>query len=142
MSQSAMVAVPVNTLCRITQSLAFFSDWTVPELKSVASCCQTLKCTSPTRIIKLNGLEPYAYFLVKGSVTLETARGDVRTIHANDADAGYPIAHIRPSPYEVIAAQGSELLRIEGSKLRSHQAQHKPARLFAEEEVIGLLPSF
>ena len=75
---------------------------------------------------------------MKGSVTLESSRGDLRTINAGDPDAGYPISHVRPSPYEVIAAEGSELLRIEGSKLRSHQAQHKPARFFADEEVAGL----
>lgn len=138
MSQSATVAVPVNKLVRITQSLTFFSDWALPELKSVASCCQTLECKAPTRIIKLNGLEPYAYFLVQGSVTLKGARGEVRTISVGEPDAGYPIAHQRPSPYEVIAAKGSELLRIEGSKLRSHQAQHKPARFFSEQEVEGL----
>lgn len=138
MSQTSAVSVPPSTLCRMTQGLAYFNDWSVPEIRSIAPCSRLIKLTTAARIMKLNGLEPFAYFLVKGAVMVESPAGESRTIAVGDPDAGYPIAHVRPCPYDVMATEGSELLRIEASKLRSHEVQRKPARLFAEDEVVGL----
>ena len=138
MSQAPAVSVPVGTLRRIAHALPYFNDWTIPEIKSLAPCCRSLQLAEPECIMQVNGLEPFAYFLVKGEVALESPEGEYRTIREGDPDAGYPIAHIRPSPYNVTAAAGSQLLRIEASKLRSHQARRKPARLFADDEVEGL----
>ncbi|RLU02195.1 MAG: HDOD domain-containing protein [Ketobacter sp.] len=138
MNQASAGPVPVSLLCRITHGLPYFSDWSIPEIKSIAASCRTVHLAAPTRIMAFNGIEPFAYFLVKGEMAVETPSGEVRTIRVGDPDAGYPIGQVRPSPYNVIAAQGSELLRIEASKLRSHQVQRKPAQLFANDEVAEL----
>ncbi|MGB3623874.1 HDOD domain-containing protein [Ketobacter sp. MCCC 1A13808] len=138
MSQATSVSVPVTNLCHISRTLPYFSDWSAPELKSVVSGCRTLQMSAPQRIIQVNGMEPFAYFLVKGEVTVEMPTGEIRTIREGDPDAGYPIANLRPSPYSVTAAAGAILLRIEASKLRSHQASRKPASLFTDDEVAGL----
>ena len=138
MSQATAASVPVSLLCRITHDLPYFSDWSIPEIKAIAGSCRTLQLAAPTRIMTLNGLEPFAYFLVQGEVAVELPSGDIRVIRVGDPDAGYPIGQVRPTPYNVIAAQGTKLLRIEASRLRSHQAQRRPARLFAEDEVAQL----
>ena len=138
MSQVSAGPVPASLLCRITHGIPYFSDWSIPEIKSIAASCRTLRLASPTRIMALNGIEPFAYFLVKGEMALETPTGEIRVIREGDPDAGYPIGQVRPSPYNVIAAQGAELLRVEASKLRSHQLQRTPAQLFAKDEVAAL----
>ena len=138
MSQASAASVPVSLLCRIAQGLPYFGDWSIPEIKSIAPSCRTVQLVAPTRIMSLNGVEPFAYFLVKGEVAVESSSGERRIIRVGDPDAGFPIGQVRPSPYSVVAAQGTQLLRIEASKLRSHQASRKPASLFAEDEVAQL----
>ncbi len=131
---SAHAPVPVGTLLRLARSLAFFRDWSVDELKAIAPFCTSLAISTPTRLFQLNGLEPFSYFLLQGEVRLEAASGEVRVIRADEVDAGFPIARARPSQYSVTALQGAELLRVESSKLRSHQARSVLAQLATDTD--------
>lgn len=121
MSQPAVSPVPIGTLHRLVQPLAYFAEWTTDQLKSIAPACARLQVTAPLLLQKRNGLEPFTYFLLKGEVRLTDDDGRERAIHAQDLDAGFPIAQIRPGRHDLLALPGAELLRVESSKLRSQQ---------------------
>lgn len=129
MPTSSAVPMQVGTLLRLVRGLPYFQDWSVDEIKAIAPFCIHIVTVVPTRLFQLQGLEPFSYFLLKGQVELESAAGEVRLIRADELDAGFPIARARPSQYNVMASSGVELLRIETSKLRSHQARSVLARL-------------
>jgi len=63
-------------------------------------------------------LNPHEYFLVEGQVTLQPESGEQRTVKAGDLDAGFPLAHLRPSQYQLTALPGAKLVRVESSKLK------------------------
>ncbi|MFZ5605382.1 MAG: HDOD domain-containing protein [Pseudomonadota bacterium] len=137
MNQASVVPVHMGTLRRLTLSLPYFRDWSVPELKAIEPCCRSVVASAPTTLLKLNSVEPFVYFLIRGEVELQDANGESRILRAGDLDAGFPIANQRPSPFQVSALPGAELLRIEASKLRCHQVSRKPVRFFAEEEAVN-----
>ena len=126
MSQPPAIPVHIGTLHRVAQQLPYFMDWTVPQLRAIVPACATLRVLEPVLLQRCQGLEPYAYFLLQGSVHLRDTDGAERQIHAGDIDAGYPIAQARPGRCDLQALPGAELLRIEASKLRSQQRQRSP----------------
>lgn len=136
MSQAAVVPVHMGTLRRLTLALPYFRDWSVPQLKAIEPGCRSVVVSVPTVLLQFNGLEPFAYFLLRGEVQLQDANGATRQLRAGDLDAGFPIARQRNQPLQLTALPGAELLRIEASKLRSHQLSHTPVRYFAAEEAL------
>ncbi|HVL02268.1 MAG TPA: HDOD domain-containing protein [Dongiaceae bacterium] len=134
MNQASVVRIHLGTLRRLTLGLTYFRDWSVPQLKSIEPGCRTVLAPVPTLLLQLNGLEPFAYFLIRGEVQLQNAQDETRVLRAGELDAGFPIAQQRPCPVRVIALPGAELLRVESSKLRSQQVGRAPVRFFAAEE--------
>ncbi len=132
MNQANAVPVHIGTLHRVAQQLPYFVDWSVAQLKAIAPACATLRVTEPMLLQRRQGLEPFAYFLLQGSVHLTDADGSQRDIHAGELDAGYPIAHTRPGRCDLLARPGAELLRIEASKLRGQQRQRGPVNPLAD----------
>ena len=126
MRQAQAAPVPIATLHRVVQGLPYFVDWTLPQLKTILPACATLRVAEPLLLQRRNGLEPFAYFLLRGSVHLTDADGSRREIHAGEPDAGYPIAQARPGRFDLLAQAGAELLRVETSKLRGQQRQRAP----------------
>lgn len=121
---------------RLTAGHPFFADWDVGRLKAVAPHCQLVEAVRPAAVLELGDIDPYVYFLVAGELQLETADGDTRRIAAGDLDAGFPVAHLRPSRYRVLAQAGARLLRIEASRLR-HAGGRGPARYRLEDTSVG-----
>lgn len=137
MRQSAALPVHIGTLHRLVQTLPYFVDWTIPQLKVIVPACAVIRIAEPVLLQRCNGLEPFTYFLLKGSVHLSEADGSTRVIEAGDLDAGFPIAQLRPGRCDVEAQADAELLRVESSKLRSQQHRRNPRVYFAsvaEEE--------
>lgn len=128
MNQASVVPIQVGSLRRLTRALSYFSDWSGSQLKSIETACRAVMVTTPTMLLQLNGLEPFAYFLLRGDVQLQNGAGTIRTLRAGETDAGFPLTRQKDRPLQLTALPGAELLRIETSKLRSHQVRRKPAR--------------
>lgn len=128
MNQASVVPIQVGSLRRLTRALPYFSDWSGSQLKSIETACRAVMVTTPTMLLQLNGLEPFAYFLLRGDVQLQDGAGTIRTLRAGETDAGFPLTRQKDRPLQLTALPGAELLRIETSKLRSHQVRRKPAR--------------
>lgn len=128
--------VKVGTLRRLTASHPYFADWDVARLKAVEGYCQLVETPQRATVLDLGAMDPYAYFLVDGAVHLENDRGERRCVRAGELDAGFPIAHLRPSRYRVGADAGTRLVRIEGSKLR-RQGPRRAARFLVQDTSVG-----
>ncbi|MEQ8860282.1 MAG: HDOD domain-containing protein [Pseudomonadales bacterium] len=124
--------VRVGTLRRLTAEHPYFAGWDAARLKAVEAYCRVLEAPGDATLLDLGALDPYAYFLVDGELKLEDAAGAARCLRAGELDAGFPIAHLRPSRYRVKARPGSRLLRIEGSQLKRYAG---PARGSARFQV-------
>lgn len=134
MNQASVVPVHLGTLRRLTLPLPYFSDWSVPQLKAIEPACRVVMATAPTPLLQRNGLEPFAYFLLRGEAQLQEADGEPRLLRAGETDAGFPLTRQRTRSLQLIALPGAELLRIETSKLRSHQVSRKPVRYCTADE--------
>jgi HD-like signal output (HDOD) protein len=82
-------------------------------------------------------MNPFAYFLLDGCLHLQPDEGAGRELAAGDLDAGFPIAHLRPSHYRVTAQANSRLIRIEASKLKRPVGKPRAARFLITDDVVG-----
>ncbi|HEX7034641.1 MAG TPA: HDOD domain-containing protein [Pseudomonadales bacterium] len=129
--------VKIGTLRRVTAGHPFFAGWDVDRLKTVDGFCQLVEAPAASVVLERDAMDPFTYLLLSGEVTLEDAAGQRRLVRAGELDAGFPIAHLRPSRYRVTAASGTRLIRIEGSRLRRVQARRGSARFVVSESSVG-----
>lgn len=129
--------IRVGTLRRLTAQHPYFAGWDVTRLKAVEAYCQVVEAPRSTTLMALDAMDPYAYFLMNGEVCLEDRSGVTRVVRAGDLDAGFPLAHLRPSRYHVRARAGSTLLRIEGSQLKRFTPRRRSARFVVEDASVG-----
>lgn len=137
MSRPAITPLKIGTLRRLTAAHPFFAEWDVERLKAVEPYCQRVSCSGGETVLELGAMDPYAYFLVAGEVSLEAADGGGRSISTGELDAGFPVAHLRPSRYRVRGRPGAELVRLEGSQLRRFAGRRPSARFRVEEAAVG-----
>lgn len=137
MAQLAITPVKIGTVRRLTAGHPYFAGWDVGRFKAVEGFCQLVDVEAAATLMDVGAMDPYAYLLLGGQVELVDARGGRRQIGAGDLDAGFPIAHLRPSRYRVSVAPGGRLLRIEGSKLRGLKAPRRSARFLLQESSVG-----
>lgn len=129
--------VKIGTVRRLTASHPYFADWDVDRYRSVEPYCQLVEAGSTSVLMEQGAMDPYAYFLVEGQVRLEDGADGARVIRCGDLDAGFPIAHLRPSRYRVRLEAGSRLLRIEGSRLRAIRTARRSARFLVQDSSVG-----
>ncbi len=137
MNTLAISPLKIGTLRRLTASHPFFADWDVERLKAVEPYCRMVQAVQPAVLLELGAVDPYAYFLLAGEIGLEGAGGERRRIAAGELDAGFPVAHLRPSRYRVQARPGAQLLRIEGSQLKRFAVRRAAARFHINESSVG-----
>lgn len=137
MAELATTPVKIGTVRRLTAAHPYFSDWDVERFKRVEPFCQLVEAPRDAVIMEPGAMDPYAYFLVEGQVRLEDEAQGCRTIRSGDLDAGFPIAHLRPSRYRVRLAPGSRVLRIENSRLRAFRPARRSARFLVQESSVG-----
>jgi HD-like signal output (HDOD) protein len=137
MSELAINPVKIGTLRRLTAGHPFFAGWDVERLKALETFCQVVDVPAAVTVMDLGAVDPYAYILLDGEVGLDDSAGRSRAIRAGDLDAGFPIAHLRPSRYRVRACPGTRLIRIEGSRLKRVTARRRARFLVAETSVGG-----
>lgn len=141
MAQFRINPIRVGTLRRLTSEHPYFADWDVERFKAVESFCQVIEApesgNGSATLLDLGAMDPYAYFLVAGELKLEDGQGASRCIRSGELDAGFPIAHLRPSRYRVSAGPGSRLLRIEGSRLKRFSPRRRSARFVVDDASVG-----
>lgn len=129
--------VKIGTLRRLTAGHPFFAGWDVERLKTMEGFTQVVEAPGGGTVMQLGAMDPYAYFLLQGEVGLEDAAGASRQVRCGDLDAHFPIAHLRPTRYQVRARPGSRLIRIEGSKLRGATVRRRAARFVVSDGSVG-----
>lgn len=137
MSRLAISPVKIGTLRRLTAGHPFFAGWDLDRLKAVEAYCQLIEAPDSATVIDLDAMDPYAYVLLAGEVNLQGRDGGRRCVRAGELDAGFPIAHLRPSRYRVRARPGARLVRIEGSALKKVTAKRRSARFLVSESSVG-----
>lgn len=111
--------VRAGTLQRLLKDRAYFRDAPVAVFRDAESVATLVRVTSSDPLLVEGEASPYAWFLLDGSVALQQAGQPDRLLKADDADAGYPIANLRPSRYTVRADVETKLMRLEQSYLKS-----------------------
>lgn len=137
MAELQVNPVRVGTLRRLTTAHPFFAGWNAERLKSVEAFCRVVDAPAAGTLLELGAMDPHAYFLVAGELKLEDSDGTIRCLRAGELDAGFPVAHLRPSRYRVQAGAGSRLLRIEGSQLKRYAPRRGTVRFLVEEASVG-----
>jgi HD-like signal output (HDOD) protein len=129
--------IRAGTLTRLLQRHSYFRDVAVEEFAHAVAHEVAVNESEPVPILKAGEASPYAWFLVAGSVTLEQEGQSSRVLHAADADAGFPIANLRPSRYTVRADLEAKLVRLEQSFVKRLAQKPKPVRFLGGSEVGG-----
>ncbi len=128
----------VGTLKRLMADHHYFSDWTIEQIRAVESLVHVVHAQPGTELLGIQEMNPYEFFLLHGQLQLQSASGATRSLCDGDLDAGFPVAHLRPSQYQVSVLEPSELIRIESSQLRRFSAKPKnPARFRLDDETVS-----
>ena len=125
-----------GTLKRLMQH-AYFRHWTNTEILDAEPHTHVAEFLPGERVLAVGDLQPFDYFLVSGELTCTPIDGPVRKIRCGDADAGFPIAHLRPSLYEVTATSSVTALRFETATLKRHVPPARQARFVDDERATG-----
>ena len=126
-----------GTLQRLLQDRAYFRDAPADTFRAAERAATMVTASSSEQIIAEGDASPYAWFLVEGSVALQQAGQPDRVLSAEDADAGYPVANLRPSRYTVRAEVAAKLVRLEQSYLKSVAQTPPPVRFLGGTEFGG-----
>ena len=137
MNQAVLSSPKIGTLRRLTSDHPYFFGWSVQQLKAIEAFSQIVEAPSSIQIMALADLSPYEYFLLDGAVSLQPEGGEQRTVKTGDLDAGFPLAHLRPSQYRLTALPGAKLVRVESSKLKQQQVQRRQARFRVSDDVVA-----
>lgn len=123
-------AVPARagTLKRRLADHPFFRGWEAMQFRSIENHSVLLTVPAGGRVLDIDDVQPYDYFLLRGRLRLRARGQPERQVTAADREAEYPIAHLRPSRFQVDAVEVCELLRIESSLLKRVAGAHRPRR--------------
>ena len=100
---------PEIALLRRLRTLSQFKD---QQLTQLAEKLEVQTAVKKTRLIKRGETEEFCLYILKGSVNTIAKDGAVKVIEAATEGELSPVAHIRPSMYDVDAAELIEYLKI------------------------------
>ena len=103
-----------HSVFRRIRNLALFSD---DQLNNLANRLETKLAGPKQRIIALGDTGDYSLYLLRGEAISRDGEGTERTVQTEDDGNLQPVAHIRPSQYEVKAVSPVEYLEIPGELL-------------------------
>ncbi len=109
----------VNTLRRL-RTLSQFND---SQLESLATEVSIHSAGKKQRLIERGCTDQYSFYLLSGSVATIAKDNSRKVIESNPEGDISPIAHIRPSMYDVDALEDIEYLKISAAQLTDF-AQH------------------
>ncbi len=129
--------IHAGTLQRILRSSTYFRDASPETFREAEQYAALVTIKDSAPILVEGDSSPYAWLLVEGTVQLESGDQEPRYLHADDADAGFPIANLRPTRYTVTPTLQSQLVRLEQSFLKRIAKQPKPARFIGGNDIGG-----
>lgn len=104
----------VGTLKRLMADHQYFSDWTVDQIRAVESQVHVVHAQPGAELLGLQEMNPYEFFLLEGRLRLQSATGATRILCPGELDAGFPIAHLRPSQYQVSVLESGRFTSFPG----------------------------
>ena len=126
-----------GTLARLLQNRAYFNNVGGDVFQAAAARAVLLDITDDKAILRQGESSPYAWFLIEGQIQLEQEGQSARVLNADDTDAGYPIANLRPAHYTVTPGLEAKLVRLEQSFLKKITQDPRPARFIGASELGG-----
>lgn len=137
MSELSVTPLRVGTLKRLIADHPYFAEWGVEQMRAIESFCQIIEAKPSAELLTLKDMNPFAYFLLDGRLRLQPEEGAARDLEAGELDAGFPIAHLRPSHYRVTATDDARLIRIEASKLKASAGKPRQARFRDVDDMVS-----
>ncbi len=128
--------VQAGTLARLLANRSFFAQAEASAFRKATAHAALVEGDN-NLILKEGETSGYAWFLVDGEVTLQKGDESPRVLQADDVDAGYPIANLRPAHYTVRTGLHTKLIRLEQAFLKSLSQKPKPARFLGGNEMGG-----
>ena len=130
-----------GTLKRLVGSSPYFSRWEDQDYREAEPFVHLLCVAGGEVVMQVDDLPPYDYFLVNGAVELATStlRRELRSDHV---DAGYPVAHLRPSRYRLSAAGASRPIFDTQALDALHELSHGIPRRINRLADLALLVGF
>ncbi len=126
-----------GALLRLLRSFRYFQSWPDEELSDLGSTLALRRLAAGERLIDFGSVDEHDFFLIDGTLNL-TAVGDrAFVLSAREVDAGFPVAHLRPSRYRVAAAKQSHLLAIPASSLRRAPSQVRTSRFLLPQRAVA-----
>ncbi len=127
--------VRIGTLLRVAGPLAYYRGWQTDDFRAIEPHAHIVAIESGDELLDVGQIDPYDYFLIEGALTLEAAGSRPRKLTAGELDAGFPVAHLRPSRYRVRAQTPCRLLRVEQSRVKRARSG-RPARFRVDETAV------
>lgn len=134
-----MQSIPlhVGSLSRILKDAPYFQAVSQDAFLAAQGRAQWCELEPGEIIIDAGSSPPYAWFLAEGSVVIESDQTQPRKLRAGEAEAGYPLANLRPTQYTVRADLECKLVRLEQAFVRSLAQKPRPPRFLGGSEVGG-----
>jgi HD-like signal output (HDOD) protein len=132
---ATLVPVRVGTLLRVAAPLAFYRNWDTDDFRAIEPHTALLDLDANDDVLTVGQVDPYDYFLIEGELNLAAEGGSERRLKAGELDAGFPVAHLRPSRYRVRTQTPCRLLRVEQSRVKQ-PARRRRARFKIEERAV------
>ena len=134
MSTQNLKPLHAGTLHRLLKQRSYFKQLPDDIFRKAEGHAYELCDPSSNTILKEGDVSPFAWFLVKGEVTLQRKGHADRLIRADSPDAEFPLANLRPSHYTVKTGLDAMLVRMEQSFLRESRLKSPPARFLTDSE--------
>ena len=130
--QNNTTALDHSVLKRI-RNLALFND---KQLNSLAARLEPKMAAPKQRIIGLGDLGDYSLYLLSGEAISRDGDGNERKMGSQSDDDLEPIAHIRPSLYEIETVSPTKYLEIPNTLLTELSLIEEPETTEMEVEII------
>lgn len=122
-----------HSVLRRIRNLALFND---NQLNNLAVRLELKFAAPKQRIIGLGDLGDYSLYLLSGEAISRDSEGNERKVNSESDDNLQPIAHIRPSLYDIETLSPAEYLEIPNDLLTELSLIEKPENAEMEVEII------
>ena len=126
-----------GALLRLLRSFRYFLDWDEAALADLNGAMGLRKLAAGERLIDFGAVDGHDYFLIDGALSLSTGQDRSFSLSARQVDAGFPVAHLRPSRYRVTAEVASHVLSVETQALRQRRSQSRTSRFLPAQRVVA-----
>ena len=126
-----------GALVRLLRSFRFFDAWPEAQLVALGPVMGVRRLSPGEPLIVSGSVDSNDYFLIDGALSLDAGADRVFSLSARQVDAGFPVAHLRPSRYTVVASVSSHVLRIQSAPLQRIQQGFTSRFALADRAVAG-----